>query len=162
MSFASDCDAVPALAGASKRGLRALNAQDVAHVSKRRATKLSTSVDIDTACKASQPTAARWDYGVAQRQGAREIVHWIEVHPAAPSHRQQTHLYADLQLLRSSGCAIEQTGRTEAHRLHLPDTPRPCRLPIALAPCGIDPLQESIRCFSTSSPPARCNSPTTW
>lgn len=82
MSFASDCDAVPELAGASKRGLRALNAQDVAHVSKRRATKLSTSVDIDTACKASQPTAARWDYGVAQRQGTREIVHWIEVHPA--------------------------------------------------------------------------------
>ena len=82
MSFASDCDAVPELLGASKRGLRALNAQDVAHVSKRRATKLSTSVDIDTACKASQPAAARWDYGVAQRQGEREIVHWIEVHPA--------------------------------------------------------------------------------
>ena len=82
MSFASDCDAVSELLGASKRGLHALNAQDVAHVSKRRATKLSTSVDIDTACKASQPTAARWDYGVAQRQGAREIVHWIEVHPA--------------------------------------------------------------------------------
>lgn len=82
MSFASDCDAVPELLGASKRGLRALNAQDAAHVSKRPATRLSTSVDIDTACKASQPTAARWDYGVAQRQGTREIVHWIEVHPA--------------------------------------------------------------------------------
>ena len=43
MSFASDCDAVPELAGASKRGLRALNAQDAAHVSKLRATRLSTA-----------------------------------------------------------------------------------------------------------------------
>lgn len=82
MSFASDCDGLPELLGASKRGLSALKAQDVAHVSKRRTTKLSTSIDIDNACKASQPMAARWDYGVAQRQGEREIVHWIEVHPA--------------------------------------------------------------------------------
>ena len=82
MTFATDCDAVPELVGASKRGLRALNAQDAAHVSKLRATRLSTSIDLDTAFTASQPTAARWDYGVGQRQGEREIVHWIEVHPA--------------------------------------------------------------------------------
>ena len=83
MSFASDCDAEPELAGASRRGLRALSAQAAAHVSKRRGTRLSTSIDIDTAFKPSQPTAARWDYGVGQRQGEREIVHWIEVHPAS-------------------------------------------------------------------------------
>jgi hypothetical protein len=83
MSFATDCDAVPELTGASKPGLRALNAQDAAHVRKRSATRLSTSVDIDTAFRPSQPTAARWDYGVGQRQGEREIVHWIEVHPAS-------------------------------------------------------------------------------
>ncbi len=82
MSFASDCDAVPELSGASKRGLRALSAQDSVHVGKRSATKLTTSVDIDSAFKASQPTAARWDYGVGQQQGGLEIVHWIEVHSA--------------------------------------------------------------------------------
>ena len=82
MSFASDCDAVPELLGASKRGLRALSAQDAARVSKRPATRLSTSIDIDSAFRASQPMAARWDYGVGQRRGEREIVHWIEVHPA--------------------------------------------------------------------------------
>ncbi len=75
MSFASDCDAVPALFGASKRGLRALSAHDAAHVSKRASTQLTTSIDIDTAVKASQPAAARWDYAVGQRQGALEIVH---------------------------------------------------------------------------------------
>ena len=60
-----------------------MSAQAAAHVSKRRGTRLSTSIDIDTAFKPSQPTAARWDYGVGQRQGEREIVHWIEVHPAS-------------------------------------------------------------------------------
>ena len=55
MSFASDCDAVPELLGASKRGLRALSAHDAARVSKRPATRLSTSIDIDSAFRASQP-----------------------------------------------------------------------------------------------------------
>ena len=83
MSFLSDCDAVPELLGASKPGLQALNAQDVAHVSKQPTTVLTTGIDIDTALTASQPNAARWDYGVAQKQGGQEIVHWIEVHPAS-------------------------------------------------------------------------------
>ena len=83
MSFQIDCDAVPELAGASKRGLRALNAQDAPHVSKGQGTRLTTSVDIDTALTASQPNAARWDYGVGQRKGGQETVHWIEVHPAS-------------------------------------------------------------------------------
>jgi len=83
MSFQSDCDAVAELAGASRRGLRALNALDAPHVSKGRFTRLTTSVNIDTALRASQPNAARWDYGVGQRSGDEEIVHWIEVHPAS-------------------------------------------------------------------------------
>ena len=83
MSFASDCDAVPELLGASKRGLRALSAPDTTHVSKRPTTRLSTSIDIDTAFRESQPNAARWDYGVGQRQGGLEVVHWIEVHSAS-------------------------------------------------------------------------------
>jgi len=82
MSFKSDCDAVPALNGASKPGLQALKAGDAAHVSKRPGTVLTTSIDLDQALQPSLPNAARWDYGVGQRHGRAEIVHWIEVHPA--------------------------------------------------------------------------------
>lgn len=108
MSFASDCDAVPALFGASKRGLRALSAHDAAHVSKRASTQLTTSIDIDTAVKASQPAAARWDYAVGQRQGALEIVHWIEVHSASggQQHRadaKQAGLAESLVARQASG-----------------------------------------------------------
>lgn len=83
MSFASDCDAIPELTGTSRRGLQALNTQDLAHVSRRPATVLTTSIDIDRALRVSQPTAARWDYGVAERRRSSEIVHWIELHPAS-------------------------------------------------------------------------------
>ena len=55
MSFQSDCDAIAELAGASKPGLRALNVQDAPHVIKGRSTRLTTSVDIDTALAGSQP-----------------------------------------------------------------------------------------------------------
>lgn len=83
MSFASDCDAVPELSGASKPGLQALNAADGAHVSRQPATVLTTSIDLDRALQPSLPQAARWDYAVGQRKGRAEIVHWIEVHPAS-------------------------------------------------------------------------------
>lgn len=83
MSFLSDCEAVPELAGASKPGLQALNAQDLAHVGKRQQTVLTTSIDVDSACRASQPNAARWDYGVGERRNRQEMLHWIEVHPAS-------------------------------------------------------------------------------
>lgn len=83
MSFQSDCESVPGLEGASRKGLRALNAQDAPHVRKSRLTRLTTSIDVDTALAAAQPNAARWDYGVGQRTGDHETVHWIEVHPAS-------------------------------------------------------------------------------
>lgn len=82
MSFASDCDAVPELKGASRPGLQALDAADGAHISQRPDTVLTTSLDLDQALQPSLPNAARWDYGVGQRSGRAETVHWIEVHPA--------------------------------------------------------------------------------
>ena len=99
MSFASDCDALPELVDASKPGLQALNAQDLAHVSKRPTTTLTTSVDIDTAYRASQPNAARWDYGVAQKQNGKELIHWIEVHPAGGAN-SISHMQSKLRWLR--------------------------------------------------------------
>ena len=100
MSFQSDCDVVPELVGASKRGLRALKAQDAAHVSKARLTRLTTSVDVDTALSESQPNAARWDYGVGQRSGDHEVVHWIEVHPASGG-KSVSEMVHKLQWLRA-------------------------------------------------------------
>lgn len=44
---------------------------------------LTTSIDVDSALRTAQPTAARWDYGVGERRKQREVVHWIEVHPAS-------------------------------------------------------------------------------
>ena len=83
MSFLNDCDAIDELRGASKPGLQALNAQDAVHVHKLPDTVLTTSIDVDSALRPSQPNAARWDYGVGERRNQREIVHWIEVHPAS-------------------------------------------------------------------------------
>jgi hypothetical protein len=86
MSFASDCDAIPELIGASRPGLQALNPQDRVHVSKKLSTILTTGIDLDAALKVSQPKQARWDYGVAERRDGKEIVHWIELHPAQGGH----------------------------------------------------------------------------
>ena len=83
MTFASACEEVPALGGKCLPGLRALKAQDRQRVAKKRQTRLTVSVDIDSALAPEQPNAARWDYGIGCRQGGDELVHWVEVHPAS-------------------------------------------------------------------------------
>ncbi|MCM8614227.1 hypothetical protein [Accumulibacter sp.] len=82
MSFAADVKATPHLDGAFCKGLGALLAVDRARVTKAASTRLPGSVNVDAALRASQPDAARWDYVVGKRQGNREHLHWIEVHPA--------------------------------------------------------------------------------
>ena len=83
MTFASACEEVPALRGKCLPGLRALKAQDRQRVTKERQTRLTVSVDIDSALAPEQPNAARWDYGIGCRQDGDELVHWVEVHPAS-------------------------------------------------------------------------------
>ena len=83
MTFASACEKVPALRGKCLPGLRALKAQDRQRVTKKRQTRLTVSIDIDSALAPEQPNAARWDYGIGCRQGDDELVHWVEVHPAS-------------------------------------------------------------------------------
>ena len=100
MSFESDCEAVPELIAASRPGLQALNPRDRAHVRKRPKTVLTTGVDIDTALRTTQPNAARWDYGIAERWGRAEIVHWIEVHPASGG-QNLAQMQSKLNWLRS-------------------------------------------------------------
>ena len=83
MTFAGACKEVPALDGKCLPGLQALKAQDRQHVINERQTRLTVSVDVDSALAPEQPNAARWDYGIGCRQGDDELVHWVEVHPAS-------------------------------------------------------------------------------
>lgn len=44
----------------------------------------TTSVDIDSACKAAEPQSNRWDYGLGlQREKGEEFTVWVEPHPAS-------------------------------------------------------------------------------
>jgi hypothetical protein len=86
MTFAKDCEALPELTGASRPGLQALKAADGSRIRKQTDSELTTSIDLDQALQPSLPHAARWDYGVGQRVGRAEVVHWIEVHPAGGGH----------------------------------------------------------------------------
>lgn len=84
MSFAGDVDATEGLAGAHRSGLGALSGSAASHVSVRPETRLSGSVDLDSALRPLFPTAARWDYVIGRKQGRkRDLLHWIEIHPAS-------------------------------------------------------------------------------
>lgn len=83
MTFANACSEVPAPEGKCLPGLQALKAQDRQHVTKERRTRLTLSIDVDSALAPTQPNAARWDYGIGCKQGDDELVHWVEVHPAS-------------------------------------------------------------------------------
>jgi hypothetical protein len=85
MTLAADLEATPGLAGAHHPGLQALTSADRAHVAKRDATRLSGSVNLDATLEPLYPTASRWDYGIGQRRAGkqRDLLHWVEVHPAS-------------------------------------------------------------------------------
>jgi len=65
-------------------GLRALSGQSK-HIDAKDTSSISGSVNLDEAYRASQPTASRWDYGIAYRQ-PHETLYWIEIHPADNRH----------------------------------------------------------------------------
>ena len=83
MSFSADVKATPHLEGALCKGLGALATIDRARMTVGAATKLLGSVNVDAALQVTQPNAARWDYVVGRKQGRKELLHWIEVHPAS-------------------------------------------------------------------------------
>ncbi|MCC6145261.1 MAG: hypothetical protein DPW12_10575 [Rhodocyclaceae bacterium] len=82
MSFADDIKSLPVLAGALCKGLSALRPADRRHITKRQSTRLAGSVDLDSALKAAEPAAPRWDYVIGELRQAGERLHWVEVHPA--------------------------------------------------------------------------------
>ena len=83
MTFAAAVQATPRLGSAAlKVGLQALEPADRSRVRCDNTNRLCGSINLDSAMKASEPSSPRWDYGICHKRDA-ELVHWIEVHPAA-------------------------------------------------------------------------------
>ena len=81
-TFKSIVQAIPAIAGAYREGLQALESQDAGKVKPQNPRKLSGSVYLDKCLKTTNPHDARWDYVI----GYREKAYFVEVHPANTSN----------------------------------------------------------------------------
>lgn len=81
-TFKSIVQAIPAIAGAYREGLQALESKDTGKVKPQNPRKLSGSVYLDKCLKTTNPHDARWDYVI----GYREKAYFVEVHPANTSN----------------------------------------------------------------------------
>lgn len=81
-TFKSIVQAIPAIAGAYREGLQALESKDAGKVKPQNPRKLSGSVYLDKCLKTANPHDARWDYVI----GYREKAYFVEVHPANTSN----------------------------------------------------------------------------
>lgn len=81
-TFKSIVQAIPAIAGAYREGLQALENKDAGKVKPQNPRKLSGSVYLDKCLKTTNPHDARWDYVI----GYREKAYFVEVHPANTSN----------------------------------------------------------------------------
>lgn len=81
-TFKSIVQAIPAIAGAYREGLQALESKDAGKVKPQKPRKLSGSVYLDKCLKTTNPHDARWDYVI----GYREKAYFVEVHPANTSN----------------------------------------------------------------------------
>jgi len=85
MTFKEAVEATPNLSGTLQVGLQALRAEDKPHIEAQNTRKLTGSVDVDTALQRIEPSANRWDFGIAYRHTNRkaEVVYWVELHTAS-------------------------------------------------------------------------------
>lgn len=81
-TFKSIVQAIPAIAGAYREGLQALESKDAGKVKPQNPRKLSGSVYLDKCLKTTNPHDACWDYVI----GYREKAYFVEVHPANTSN----------------------------------------------------------------------------
>lgn len=81
-TFKSIVQAIPAIAGAYREGLQALESKDAGKVKPQNPRKLSGSVYLDKCLKTTNPHDARWDYAI----GYSEKAYFVEVHPANTSN----------------------------------------------------------------------------
>lgn len=81
-TFKSIVQAIPAIAGAYREGLQALESKDAGKVKPQNPRKLSGSVYLDKCLKTTNPHDAHWDYVI----GYSEKAYFVEVHPANTSN----------------------------------------------------------------------------
>lgn len=81
-TFKSIVQAIPAIAGAYREGLQALESKDAGKVKPQNPRKLSGSVYLDKCLKTTNPHDARWYYVI----GYSEKAYFVEVHPANTSN----------------------------------------------------------------------------
>ena len=74
----------PHLQNAWAQGLGALRSQDRPHVAPENPRLLMGSADVDSALRASEPNAHRWDFAIGYRHANRQkdCVYWVEIHTA--------------------------------------------------------------------------------
>lgn len=85
MGFKAEVDKV--LPGAYAEGLQALENKDRHRVECKKPRQLAGSVNLDEALKPADRHGNRWDYGIGiKRDGGKEVVIWVEVHPASTSN----------------------------------------------------------------------------
>lgn len=84
MRFKAAVESIPALSTAWKPGLQALRPEDKPHIKPQSTTKLSGSVDIDTAYQQApaHASANRWDFAIGYQHTNRvdEVIYWVETH----------------------------------------------------------------------------------
>ena len=85
MSFKKAVRLTPYLQNAWVPGLGALRAQDRPHVAPENPRLLTGSADVDSALRAGEPNAHRWDFAIGYRHTNRheECVYWVEIHTAS-------------------------------------------------------------------------------
>lgn len=76
------CQAAVGVGIDCKQGLQAVKKEYRAAIIPQNARDLTGSLDLDTAMKANEPQANRWDYGIGFKQGDDQMAIWIEPHPA--------------------------------------------------------------------------------
>lgn len=84
MTFQQAVEATADLAGAWCPGLQALKRADKLHVRAQDTRRLTGSADVDAALQQRRPKDKRWDYAIGHQpaNGQREMIYWVEVHPA--------------------------------------------------------------------------------
>lgn len=87
MTFKEAVEKTVHLANAYRLGLQALEDKCKPHIDAENTRKLTGSVFVDEANRASYPHGNRWDYAIAYQHTNRdaEVVYWVETHTASDS-----------------------------------------------------------------------------
>lgn len=74
-------------------GLSAVKGEYRPGVALKSGHRHTASIDLDACFLASEPTAARWDYGIGVRgESGQESLFWLEAHPASSTGEVQKML----------------------------------------------------------------------